>query len=69
MNRSMDQEVKSEIGLVIKKAREDQRLTKEKLADKSDVAVTSIRKIEKGELNPRLTTVMRIIRVLGIELK
>ena len=40
-------------------------MTQEQLAERSDLNIRSVQKIEAGEINLLLTTVLRIQRALG----
>ena len=44
-------------------------ITQQDLADMSEVAISTIKKIESGKGNPSLSTVEKIMDVLGMEVK
>jgi transcriptional regulator with XRE-family HTH domain len=53
------------LGANVRRQRTAQNLTQEKLAEKSDLFPRTIQKIEAGQLNILLTTVLRIQKALG----
>lgn len=56
------------VGLAIRRAREAQNLTQEELGQRIGVQRARISSIEKGA-NLRLSTLRRIFRALGVEVK
>ena len=48
--------------------RKELKINQEELADLTQVALRTIRDMEKGIGNPSIQTVQRVIEVLGIEL-
>ncbi len=56
-----------EIGKFIKELRLKKGLTQEELAEKTDISVRTIQRIENGEVDPRLYTLQSIASVLDIE--
>ncbi len=52
-------------GANVRRQRVRSRLTQEKLAELSDLNVRTVQKIEAGDLNILLTTLLRIHRALG----
>ena len=44
-------------------------ITQQDLADMSEVAISTIKKIESGKGNPSLSTVEKIMDILGMEVK
>ena len=52
-------------GANVRRQRERRRLTQEKLAEKVDLNPRTVQKIEAGDVNILLTTVLRIQRALG----
>jgi len=53
------------IGVVIRSVREQKRISQVELARKSGVADTWLCKIERGKIDPRLSTLKRIANGLG----
>lgn len=56
------------VGLAIRRAREAQNMTQEELGERIGVQRARISSIEKGT-NLRLSTIRRIFRALGVEVK
>ena len=54
---------------VMKLQRKALRITKQDLADMSEIAISTIKKIESGKGNPSLSTVEKIMDILGMEVK
>ncbi|MFC1496295.1 helix-turn-helix domain-containing protein [Candidatus Margulisiibacteriota bacterium] len=61
--------IKRSLGNRIKLLRQQQGLTLEKLAFVSDLAKGNLSEIEKGQIDPKLTTLSKISEGLGISLK
>ncbi len=61
--------VKNEIGMRIKQLREQKGLTIEKLAYENDLAKGNLSEIEKGLIDPRLSTLEKIAKGLDVKLK
>jgi transcriptional regulator with XRE-family HTH domain len=55
----------SRFGSNIRRERTARNLTQEKLAEKADLNIRTLQKIEAGELNVLVTTAARIQRALG----
>ncbi len=55
------------IGQTIREARLRKGMTQEELADKTDISIRTIQRIENGEVDPRSYTLMTIARVLEID--
>lgn len=56
------------LGEQIKKRRKSLKVTQRQLADLSGVSINTLTKIERGEGNPRLQILERILDTLGLEL-
>jgi len=56
------------IGNNIRKKRNASGISQQELADNSDVAKSTIQRIEKGEMNPSILTLKNISVALEIEL-
>lgn len=54
---------------IMKQRREILALTQQDLAEMSQVGLATIKDIERGKGNPALSTVKKILDVLGIELE
>jgi transcriptional regulator with XRE-family HTH domain len=55
----------SRFGASVRRERTARTITQEKLAEKADLNIRTLQKIEAGELNVLITTAMRIQRALG----
>ena len=55
------------IGNNIRKKRDAKGISQQELADNSDVAKSTIQRIEKGEMNPSVLTLIKISTALQIE--
>lgn len=53
---------------IMKQRREMLSLTQQDLAEMAQVGLATIKDIERGKGNPALTTVKKILEVLGIEI-
>lgn len=56
-----------QIGKNIKKAREEKGLTQEELAQKVEVHVSYISRIERGVVNPSIEVIENIAKVLKVK--
>ncbi|MBP6098527.1 MAG: helix-turn-helix transcriptional regulator [Candidatus Levybacteria bacterium] len=56
------------LGLQLKEARENKKLTQADVALQSDMTVTYYAMIERGEVNPSLEKVNKILDVLDLKL-
>ena len=54
------------IGEKIRKARTDAKMTQKELAEKCGMADSAIRKYESGKITPKLDTLARIARAMGL---
>ena len=54
---------------VMKLQRKALGITQQNLADMSEIAISTIKKIESGKGNPSLSTVEKIMDILGMEVK
>ncbi len=57
-----------ELGLQLKEARENKKLTQSDVAKQSDMTVTYYAMIERGEVNPSWAKVKKLFKVLGLKL-
>lgn len=58
----------SSIGQQIKERRKSLKVTQRQLAELSGVGINTLTKIERGEANPSLRILERILDTLGLEL-
>lgn len=56
------------IGNNLRKKRSTKGISQQELADNSDVAKSTIQRIEKGEMNPSILTLIKISLALKIDL-
>ena len=56
------------IGRNVRRIRMEKGLTQEKLAEKTELSLTVIQKVETGQSGSRLETLIRIASVLGVSL-
>jgi Predicted transcriptional regulator with C-terminal CBS domains len=54
---------------IMKQRRETLSLTQQDLAEMSQVGLATIKDIERGKGNPALSTVKKILDILGIEIE
>lgn len=54
------------LGQRIRELRKERKLSQTELAEKADVALMTISRIERGEHDPHLTTLWRISKALGV---
>ena len=54
------------LGQRIRKLRKQQKLSQTELAEKAGVALMTISRIERGEHDPHVRTLVRIARALGV---
>ena len=64
----MNENVYVKLGQNIKKYRKETGLTQQKLADKIDMGINFIGKIEVGFSNPSLDTIIKIANALNVKL-
>ena len=58
-----------ELANIIKDRREVLKITQEHLAELSGIGLRTLKSIETGNGNPTLDTIIKIIEILGLELK
>ena len=61
--------LKEDIGKVIRERRKSLRITQPDLAELAGISVNSLYKLERGESNPTVDLIEKIITVLGLEMK
>ena len=57
-----------ELGLQLKEARENKKLTQADVAGQSDMTVTYYAMIERGEVNPSWAKLKKLFKVLDLKL-
>ena len=67
MNKKIS-EINRKIGIRIKVARFDKKISQEKLAEFADLNKNTIGSIERGEISPSIETLYKIATALDIEL-
>ena len=60
---------KESIGKIIQTRRKSRKIVQVQLADIAGISLRTLRDIEKGIANPELDTLMRICKVLGMEIR
>lgn len=58
-----------QVGIIIKERRKELGINQQELADLAGVGINSLVAIERGKGNPSLKTLLRILDVLGLEIK
>jgi len=58
-----------EIGEQIKKRRRVLRITQPDLAEMAGISINTLYKIERGQANPTIQILNKIIEILGMEIK
>lgn len=68
MSNSKEEKILKAFGRKIQKLRKDKKLSYRRFAIEADLAPSHVQKLEAGESNPTLTTLLKIAEALGIEL-
>ena len=68
MNKLRNQETLEQFGAKIKTLRSKKGLTLEQLAFEADIELSQVHRVEKGKINPTLTTLIALAKGLGITL-
>ena len=68
MNNLRNQETLTKFGDRLKTLRVTKGLTLEQLAFEADVELSQVHRVEKGKINPTLTTLIALAKGLGITL-
>ena len=55
------------LGDRIRQLRRERLLTQEELSERSGVGVTSIIRVERGQVEPRFTTIRKLAKALEVE--
>ena len=67
MNRNRDAKIIKDFGKNLKTIRKAKKLSTRKLADIADVDFSQVHRIEKGESNPTLTTIIVLAEALEVD--
>jgi ribosome-binding protein aMBF1 (putative translation factor) len=62
-----DKEYLRFVGMNIRKKRDQLKISQQELADNSNIAKSTVQRIEKGELNPSITILKHISDALNID--
>ncbi|MHB1147941.1 MAG: helix-turn-helix domain-containing protein [Lutibacter sp.] len=57
-----------EIGNILKTQRKQLRITQPNLADMAEISVNTLYKIERGQANPTLKVLAKLLDLLGMEI-
>lgn len=68
MNNLRNQETLEKFGDKLKNLRTSKGLTLEQLAFEADIELSQVHRVEKGKINPTLTTLIALAKGLGITL-
>jgi transcriptional regulator with XRE-family HTH domain len=68
MNNLRDKSTLENFGAKIKQLRLKKGLTLEQLAFEADIELSQVHRVEKGKINPTLTTLIAIAKGLGVRL-
>ncbi|MEM0967067.1 MAG: helix-turn-helix transcriptional regulator [Verrucomicrobiota bacterium] len=63
----VDQKVLDKLGENIRRERVAAKLTQEKLSEKVGMDITNLQRIESGRYNTKVTTLVRLRNVLGVD--
>lgn len=69
MNRHRDKDILLKLGNNLRQIRKSKNLSQEELANKADIQRSQVARIERGEINPTITTLVIIAEVLDIEVQ
>ena len=68
MNNLRDKSTLESFGAKLKQLRLKKGLTLEQLAFEADIELSQVHRVEKGKVNPTLTTLIAIAKGLGVKL-
>jgi len=66
MNNALDKQILGAIAIKFKEARAKQGLSQRKLALMADMEYNQVQKLEKGESNIQITTIIRLMTALNL---
>lgn len=61
--------LQSEIGISIKKRRQELKITQPHLASLAGISKNTLYKLERGQSNPTIDVILKLTDVLGMEIK
>jgi transcriptional regulator with XRE-family HTH domain len=61
------EEASRAFGVRLKALREEHGISQDKLADETNIHPTAIGRMERGKREPRLTTILKLARGLGVK--
>ncbi|MEP1779331.1 MAG: helix-turn-helix transcriptional regulator [Reichenbachiella sp.] len=67
MHRVRDESVMKAFGTHVRELRKSNGFTQESLAHKADIAFSSVARIEAGQLNTSISTIVRLASALGVD--
>ena len=59
-------EAQAQFGATVRRLRLQAGLTQEQLGERCDMDLSAVSRLERGQRNPRLDTLVRISRALGV---
>ena len=68
MTKVRDNRLIAQFGKSLKKMRDERGLSQEELANDADIPINQIGRIERGEINPSLSTLHSIAKALKLKL-
>lgn len=68
MTKVRDNKLIAQFGKHLKELREERGLSQEELANDADIPINQVGRIERGEINPSLSTLHSIAKALKIKL-
>ncbi len=68
MNKLRDKKVLEQFGQKLKDLRLEKGLTLEQLAFEADIELSQVHRVEKGKINPTLTTLIALAKGLNISI-
>jgi transcriptional regulator with XRE-family HTH domain len=69
MNNNRDSEFIKRFGKNLRKIRKSKKMSQENLAISADTSRSQIARIERGEINPTITTINRFAEALQIDIQ
>ena len=67
MHRVRDESVLKAFGQHLRDVRKSKNITQEVLAHKADIAFSSVARIEAGQLNTTISTIVRLAKALDVD--
>jgi transcriptional regulator with XRE-family HTH domain len=69
MNKNRDIDFIQQFGKNLRKIRKDKNMSQENLAIDADTSRSQVARIERGEINPTITTVQKFAEALQIDIQ